>query len=312
MTSPASTPVPHSRWLVRENVNQLATSHAAAAEAISALHTAEDIHRDRNRAIRRVRPPLRQRLAMRRDWPQVIWFCLVLLALALFLGWVSARLVARLVPAPVFVAVLPGALLAAATGGAARFATHSIKHRDGVVPAGILPYLAPLTAASAVVAAWVSLWLVLTSGTPALAAVVFALGLTLAVAVALMTCSYLGGPPTVDSEIQAVGTPVTRRPPRHLLARHRRARSRLDAHTRRWTTAAHRYAVTIGGQGHPKAILASLLADDAERLPLDDLDPFDAMILCGLRDYHPAALAADLSVASAKLVVAVNHSAEAG
>jgi hypothetical protein len=306
MTSPVSAPAPHSRWLVRENVSQLAASHAETAQAISALHMAADLRRDRTCAIRRVQPSLRLRMAMREDWPQVIWFCLVLLAMALFLGWVSDRLVAHLVPAPVFAAALPGVFLTAATGGAARFATHSIKQRSGVGLAGILPFLSPLAAASAGVATWVSLWLVLTSGTPAWIAVVFALGLALTTAVALMTCSYLGGPPVGASAIQAVGTPVARRPPRRLLARRRRARSRLDAHTRRWMTAAHRYAATIPGPSKPTEILASLLADGVEPLPMDDLDPFDAMILCGLRDYHPAVLAADLSAASAKLTVAVN------
>jgi hypothetical protein len=70
--------------------------------------------------------------------------------------------------------------------------------------------------------------------------------------------------------------------------------------------AAHRYAVTIPGPGHPKEILASLLSDNVDRLPLAGLDPFDTMILCGLRDYHPSELAADFNAASAKLVVAVN------
>jgi len=100
-------PVPHSRWLVRENVNRLTASHAKAAEAISALHAAADIHRARGRGTRRLRTKLRQRVAMRRDWPQVIWFCLVLLGVTLHMGWISARLVARLVPAPGYVAVLP-------------------------------------------------------------------------------------------------------------------------------------------------------------------------------------------------------------
>lgn len=306
MTSPASTPLPHSRWLVRENVNQLAVSHAAAAEAISALHTAADIHRGRSRAIRQPRLSMRQRMAMRQDWPQVIWFWLVLLATTLFLCWVSARLVARLVPAPVFAALLPGVLLAAATGEAARFATHSIKRRSKVGLAEILLFLLPLVAASAGDATWLSLWLVVTSSTPPWAAVVFALCLSLAIAVALTTSSYLGEPPTGDIAIQAVGGAVTRRPPRRLLTRHRRARSRLENHTRRWMAAAHRYAVTIPGPGHPKEILASLLSDNVDRLPLAGLDPFDTMILCGLRDYHPSELAADFNAASAKLVVAVN------
>jgi hypothetical protein len=307
-----TSPAPHSRWLVRENVDQLAASHAEAAKAISALDTAADVHRDRIGAIRQIRPALRQRLAMRPDWPQVIWFYLMLAAMALFLGWVSGRLVTHLVPTPVFAAVLPGVLLAAATGGAARFATYSIKRRDGVGRAGILPSLSPLAAASAGVATWVSLWLVLTSDIPARTAVVFALCLALAAAVALMTCSYLGGPPADATTIEAADAPVARRSPHRLLAKHRRARSRLDAHTRRWMAAAHRYAVTIPGPGQPKEILASLLADGVRHLPMDGLDPFDAMILCGLRDYHPAMLAADLSVASAKLTIAVNDRAEAG
>ncbi len=309
MTSPASTPVPHSRWLVRENVNRLAASHAKAAEAISALQTAAVIHGDRGSTVR----TFRQRMAMRRDWPQVIWFWVALLGTTLFLGWVSARLVARLAPVPVFAAVLPGVLLAVAAGGAARFAAYSVKRRGDVGPAGIALSLIPFTAASCGVAAWVSLWLVMTSGTPTLAAVVFALCLTLAVAVALMTCSHLGGQPTggtpADDDTVPLtdAAPVVRRPPRRLRARHKRARSRLDEHARHWTAAAHRYAVTVPSTGHPENVLASLLSDDMERLPMDGLDPFDAMILCGLRDYHPAALAADLSAASAKLAAAVNN-----
>jgi len=306
----ASAPVPHSRWLVRENVNRLATSHAKAAEAISALHAAADIHRERGRGTRRLRTKLRQRVAMRRDWPQVIWFCLVLLGVTLLLGWISARLVARLVPAPGYVAVLPGVLLAAATGGAARFATHSIRHRRDIRLARTLSLLSPLIAASAGVAAWASLWLVLTSGTPAWTAAVFALGLALAVAVALMTCSYLGGPPAGDIAPRTASAPVARRTPRRLKARHGRARSLLDDHTRQWTAAAHRYAVTITGAGHPGQLLVNLLAGDVELLPLDGIDPFDAMILCGLRDYHPASLAADLRVAAAKLMIEVSDGKE--
>lgn len=312
MTPPASTPLPHSRWLVRENVNQLAASHAAAAEAISALDTAADIYHGRSRTIRQLRPSLRQRMAMRRDWPRVIWFCLVFLAMTLFLCWVSARLVARLVPAPVFAALLPGVLLAAATGGAARFATNSIKRRARAGRAETLPFLSPLAAASVGNAAWLSLWLVVTTNTPRWAAVIFSLCLSLAAAVALMTGSYLGGPPALgrppadDIAIRAGSAAVTRRPPRRLLTKHRRARSRLDDHTRRWMAAAHQYAVTIPSPGNPKDILASMVSDHVNRLPLDDLEPFDAIILCGLRDYHPAVLAADLNIASAKLVGAVN------
>ena len=306
MTFQASTSPPHSRWLVREDVTQLAASHAAAAEAISALHTAADIHHDRSRAIRQPRLSIRQRMAMRRDWPQVIWFCLVLLATTLFLCWVSARLVARLVPVPFFAALLPGILLAAAAGGASRYAAHSIKRRVSAGRPEILLSLALLVAATAANAAWLSLWLVLTSSTSSWSVVVFALCLSLAVAVALMTGSYLGGPPIDDTAMQTAGAAVTRRPPRRLQARHRRARIRLDAHTRRWIAAAHRYAVTIPGPGYPQEILASLISDDVSRLPLDGLDPFDAMILGGLRDYHPAALAADFNAASAKLAVTVN------
>lgn len=300
MTSPASDQAPHSRWLVRENVTQLATSHAEAARAISALDTAADIHRDRIRALPG-RPLLRQRMAMRLDWPRVIWFGLVLLAVTLFLGWISGRLVTHLVPAPRFAAILPGILLAAAAGGAARFAAYSIKQRDGAGAAGILPSFTPLAAACAGVASWVSLWLVLTSSTPTWAAFVVALGLALATGVALMTCSYLGGPPPRALAIEAVGASITRRPPRRLRTRQRRARSRLDDHARRWMAAAHQYAVTIPGPGQPQEILTRLLADEVGHLPIDGIDPFDTMILCGLRDYHPAGLAADLNAAAAKL-----------
>jgi hypothetical protein len=242
VTAPAPTPVPHSRWAVRENVGRLGASHAEAAEAISALHTAADAHRDRSSAIRQVLPPLRQRLAMRRDWPS----------------------------------------------------------------------FTPLAAACAAVASWLSLWLVLTSGTQAWAAVIFALALALTIAVALMTSSYLGGAPAASIASQAAGTLIRSRPPRRLRSRHRRARSRLDHHTRQWMAAAHRYAVTIPGTGRPEELLARLLADDAGHLALDGLDPFDVMILSALRNYHPAVLAADLGAAAAKLVPELNSSAESG
>jgi hypothetical protein len=249
-------------------------------------------------------------MAMRRDWPQVIWFCVVLLGVASLLSWVSARLVSHLVPAPGYVAVLPGVLLAAAAGGAARFATYSIRHRRDIGLAETLTCLSPLIVASAGVAAWASLWLVLTSGTPAWTAAIFALCLALAVAVGLMTCSYLGGPPAGDIAPLTASASVTRRTPRRLKARHGRARSLLDDHTRQWTTAAHRYAVTIPGAGHPGQLLVSLLAGDIELLPLDGVDPFDAMILCSLRDYHPASLAADLRAASGKLMIEVSNAIE--
>jgi hypothetical protein len=307
MTAPISTPVPHSRWLVRDNVDRLAASHAEAARAISELHAAADVHRERSRAIRRVQPPLRQRLAMRRDWPQVTWFCGVLTVTTVFLGWVSVRLVVHETPLPVFAAALPGVLLALATGGAARFATHSIRRHADAGDAGVLLSLFPLAAASVGVATWVSLWLVLTDGIPAWLAVIFALAITLAVAVALMTGSYLGGSP-VDDAAPAGDTPVPGRSPRRLRVRHKRARGRLDNHTRQWTTAAHRYAVTVPGPGQPGKILARLLADEAGGLSLDGLDPFDAMILSALRNYHPAVLSADLSLASAKLMPEVNDS----
>jgi hypothetical protein len=247
-------------------------------------------------------------MAMRRDWPQVIWFCGALAVVTVFLGWVSARLVAHEASLPVFAAALPGVLLAAATGGAARFATHSIKRHAGVGGAGVLLSVLPLAAAAVGVATWVSLWLVLTSGTPAWGAAIFALAITLGVAVALTTCSYLAGPPVDSVAPQAADTPISDQSPRRLRARHKRARGRLDHHTRQWMTAAHRYAVTIPSAGRPEKILAGLLADDAEGLPLDGLDPFDVMILSALRNYHPAVLAADLSVASAKLMPEVNNS----
>jgi hypothetical protein len=86
----------------------------------------------------------------------------------------------------------------------------------------------------------------------------------------------------------------------------------LDDHTRLWTTAAHRYAMTISGTGYPEQLLAGLLAENIERLPLDGLDPVDVIILAGLSDYHPAVLAVDLSVASANLPAAVSNAAEGG
>jgi hypothetical protein len=292
---------PHSRWLLRDTVDRLAASHAQAMAAISTLNTAAERRRDRARAYPRIQPPLRQRIVARQNWLQTVWFGLVLVAAASFLSWISIRLIAHFAPAPVFVAVIPGVLLAAAVGGAARYTTHSIK---GLADRGIrrvLPSSFALAAASAGVVTWITLWLVFTSSTPIWSSVIFAIALTVAAVVATVTCSFLEGPPRDNIPSSAAGTNIRSQPPRHLRVRQRRARNRLDDHTRKWRTAAHRYAVMIPDTGRLEEILAGLVAGNDEHLPLDGLDPYDVMILSALRNYHPAKLAAGLDAASAKL-----------
>jgi hypothetical protein len=290
-----ATSAPNSRWLLRDNVDRLAASHADVVAAISALNAAAAARRDRSR------PPLRQRIAARQDWPQTIWFGLVLVATAFFLIWVSMRLVARLAPLPVFAAVVPGVLLTAAVAGAARHQAHTIERLENPGITELLRPSIPLSAAAAGVVTWVGLWLVLTSGTPVWSAVTFAIVFTVAVAVAMVTCSYLGKPSTNITLSSGVSTRTRREPSRPLRVRHRRVRKRLDDHTGRWMKAAHRYAVTITGTGQPEEILARLLSGDDERFAPDGIDPYDVMILSALRNYHPATLAAGLDAVAEEL-----------
>ena len=178
MTSPASTPLPHSRWLVRE--------------------TCQPARREPRRCRRRHLGAERRRSGSPRPYPAAAStaHCRAT-GLAtddlgrsgargsgVVLDFVSIRLVARLAPLPVFVAAVPGVLLTAAVAGAARYQTRTIKRLEKPGITKLLPPSIPLAAASAGVIAWVALWLVLTSSTPVWSAVTFAIVLTMAAAVA--------------------------------------------------------------------------------------------------------------------------------
>lgn len=279
---------PNSRWLLRDQVDRLAASHAGVVAAISTLNAAAAAGRYH------IRPPLRQRIAARQDWPQIIWFTLLLAATALFLIWISMRLVVRLAPLPVFAAVVPGTLLTAALAGAACYQTHMIKRLQSSGMRKLLRPSIPLGATVAGVATWVTLWLVLTSGTLVLSAVTFAIVFTVAGAVAMVTCSYFGRPSADIAPSPGPVAHISREPSRRVRVRQRKACRRLDDHTRQWMKAAHRYATTITGTGQLERILARVLSNDNESFAPDSVDPYDVLILSALRNYHPARLAVGL------------------
>ena len=280
----AGTLEPHGRWLLLDRMAQLAASHADVRTAVAALDVAAARHRDRTGG----GPPFWRRLAARRGWPRTAGLVVAMTATAFFLIWISTRLVGHMAMLPAFVAALPGVLLTTAFASAASYAAHSLTR-----PARLLPPSVPLAAASVGVIAWITLWLVLTGSTPAWSAVIFAMALTVSAGVALVTCSFPGSPSATSPP------PASRRQPsRSVRVRQRRARKRLDAHTRQWMEAAHRYAVTIAGTSRLEGALACLVAGEDRQPALDGVDPYDVMMLSALRKYHPAALGADLDSAA--------------
>ena len=100
---------PHSRWLLQESVDQLAASHAAAGGAVVALARSAIGYSAATR-----QPALGPRLAGRRGGPRTTWLGVMALGTALFLAWLSVRLVQHLAAAPAAVAMLPGVLIALA------------------------------------------------------------------------------------------------------------------------------------------------------------------------------------------------------
>jgi hypothetical protein len=280
-------PAPHSRWLIRAEVDRLAASRADVVAAISALSAPVQPRRT-----------IRQRIAAVPDWPRTVWLSLLLVATTFFLIWVSIRLVAHLAPLPIFVAAAPGVLLTAAMAGAAHYQVRADHRQEIPGIAGVLRPSLPLAAASGCVVTWLTLWLVLTSGTPTWLAVVFAMILTGATAVAMVTRSSR----TSAADLKPAEYASARSKPSLSMRRqHRRARKRLLRHTRRWMSAAHRYAGTIMGTGEPERTLASLISGYDESFSPDSVDPYDLMILTTLWNCHPEPLGASLAAAADKL-----------
>jgi len=277
-------PAPHSRWLIRAHADQLAVSYDAAANAVTELTRA---------AVRRGSvapgPTLRQRIAGRRGWPRTVWFVVTALLTAVFMAWISGRLVAHLTAAPDAVAVLPGLLLALALcGTAAQAARHPLRPSNPDAVAPTRPWFLLGTAAAAVFA-WIGLWLGLATSTSDWVAVLGGAVLAAAVTAGLLASSRPVAPPVL--------VPHRVRPlPRRLRARRRRAQRRLRDHTSQWTLAAHRYGAEIPASGAEADALARLLAGDADLL-LEGGDPYHVLILRTLCRYRPAPLAVGLDAA---------------
>jgi hypothetical protein len=264
---------PHSRWLLQENVDQLAASRDAAIGAVGALARSVAGY-----SAARQQPALGPRLAGRRGGPRTAWLAVTALGTALFLAWLSARLVRHLTAAPAAVAVLPGVLLALAL---AITAVHTAGPAERAPAPVVLPWVL-FAAAVGGSMAWIALALTITAGVAPWTA--FACGATLACGVGAAMLA-LARP----VRLAAVAVAGSRLVPRRLRARRRHAEQRLRNHAHRWNQAAHQYGAALAGASPAARALARLLAGDAD-LSLDGVEPYDVLILTALHRYRPVLL----------------------
>jgi len=293
MTSDAP---PHSRWLIRESIDRLAASHDAVTVAVDAFTRSAVLRSSAGDG-----PTIRQRIRGGRGWSRTVWFGVTTLLTGLFMAWISVRLVRHLSVAPDVVAVLPGLLL---TLGLAVTAPQAAKSLERPSQPGTSTAVVPwtlLAAAAAGSVAWITLWLVIATGTPAWAAVTGGVALVAASAAGMLASTRPAG-----AQPAAI-TPRARPLPRRLRAQRRRAQQRLRDHTRAWNLAAHQYGAAIDSSDEAANALARLLADEAD-LPLDGIDPYDILILTALCKYRPAPLTASFDAAVRYLHVEMPHS----
>jgi hypothetical protein len=267
---------PHSRWLLQDSVDQLAASHDAAVGAVAALARSAVGYGAAN-----PRPALGSRLAGRRGGPRTAWLGVTTLGTALFLAWLSARLVRHLAAAPSVVAVLPGVLLALAL---AVTAAHTVNSGERAPTSVQVPVVLPwMLFAAAVVGSvtWIALALTVTAGVPPWTAFAYGAALACGVAAGMVALARPVRPAAV-----ARGRPV----PRRLRAQRRRAERRLRKHAQRWNQAAQQYGVALAGASPAAGALARLLAGDTN-LSLGGVEPYDILILTALHRYRPVLLA---------------------
>jgi hypothetical protein len=264
---------PHSRWLLQESVDQLAASYDAAVGAAVALARSAVRY-----SATAPQPGFGQRLSGRRGGPRTAWLGAMGLGTAVFLAWLSARLVRHFAAAPVAVAVLPGVLLALALAVTATHTASSDKSALVSVPILVMRSWVPLTAAVAACVVWIALALVVTAGVASWTAFACGIALSCGVAAGMLALARPVRPAVI---LVAGGRPVHR----GLRAKRRRAERRLRRHNRMWNQVAHQYSVTFGGLGPAAGALARLLADD---------EPYDILILTALHRYRPVVIAESL------------------
>jgi hypothetical protein len=269
---------PHSRWLLQDRVDQLAASHDAAMGALAALARSAA-----GFGAATPRPAFGVRLAGRRGGPRTAWLGATALGTAVFLAWLSARLVRHLTTAPAAVAVLPGVLLALALAVTAAHAASPGGCAPTSDPAPVVLPWALLAAAMAGSVTWMALALTITAGVAPWTALGCGTALACGVAAGMLALARPIRPAVV---IGAQGRPVSRR----LRVQRRRAGRRLRKHARRWNQAVQQYGVALGGASPAAGALGHLLTGDAN-LSLDGVEPYDILILTALHRYRPVLLA---------------------
>jgi hypothetical protein len=291
---------PHSRWLVRRSVDQLAATYDDVAVAVAALTRATIL---RNSAS--ARPTIGQRIAGRRGWLRTVWLGAMILLTALFMAWISVRLAEHLFAAPAAVGVLPGLLLTLTLTGTTGQAARSPAPWPGLrVGAAVVRPWALLAGAVASSIVWTTLWLAIAVG----AAVWVALACGTALVAAVTAGMLAAARPAVAAAI--VGKPLGTSLPRRRLIQLRRAQRRLRNHTRKWHQTAHQYSVVISDGNEAATALVHLISGDVQ-LALDGCDSYDTLILTALRRYRPAPLTASLDAAVRALHNTSPHSTDA-
>jgi hypothetical protein len=268
---------PHSRWLLQESVGQLGASHDAAVRAAARLARSVVGY---SAAI--PKPALGQRLTGRRGGPRTAWLGAEGLGTALFLAWLSARLVRHFAAAPMTVAALPGVLLALALAVTAAHAATPGERASGSVSPPVVLSWALFAAAVAASVAWIALALVVTAGVAPWTAFACGVALSCGVSAGMLTLARPVQPAVV---VTAQSCPV----PRRLRAQRRNAERRLRKHARQWNQVAQQYSAALAESGPAVGALACLLAGGAN-LPLDGVEPYDILILTALHRYRPVLL----------------------
>jgi len=288
-------PEPHSRWRLREKVDQLAASYDTAAAAIDAFVRAAqdyDAHSARPGAAARLRLRARQ-MAGSRGWLRVFWFIATLLLAGAFLAWISLAIVRRFIPGPVPVvlAAAPGVLVALTLGGTAAGLTRA-PLRNGSRSWSFAIALAGC-------AAWVAIWLIGVAGVETW----FGVG-TAVLSAAVTGAAFLAASqPTAQPPELDPAPPRPSRPPRRLLARQQTAQKRMRGHEERWSRAAHACGRAAGGSAPAEEALNRLLSTGTlGELPVQDLDAFHVQMLTTLLRYQPGPLVARLRAAGKRLL----------
>jgi hypothetical protein len=299
-------PEPHSRWRLVKTVDGLASSYDAAARAIDALARSAGGY---DPGLPRTGAQLRaagRRWVEARGLTRTAWFMTSTFLMALFLAWISLRILRHALgeTVPAVLGVVPGILLALALSGTAALTAAALAAMTGgsQVRQPRIPVAGWLLAVAGVgIVAWTAAWLIWVTGLAAWAAGPIALIVAGVLIVALVAASL--PLPSQDRLLRAQPQPT--RPPRRTLSRQREAQKLVRKHARLWSLAAQHCGLAVSDCPAAQAALARLvMQDELGELSPADLQSFHAQLLATLSAFRLGPLRTRLDEAGQQLLVA--------